>query len=260
MDWYYQNALVIHQDDLHLVVNGSGQVDLSILKPPPTAMLTCASLNDTPRIAKSVARGELSDTEIERLCLRIDCTVSPEPGLDMFYLKNPRSSYEDWQALGSYLLGLEEDYGASDWRGWTSRNWGPRWNPLERPSLTRGDEDGYHIVLFETSYDTLSNEFVQALKRHCGHEIAMESAATRGNPPAVYGISAIRGDVIGKGLWQLWQECVVEEDDLVYVSATLREDVVPSDVVEVYRLWDAGTARLGWPKERGLINRERHTR
>lgn len=163
------NVLVIHDDDLHLIVNDKGEVDFNLLRPMPGEMVVSEAWPDDAKFAASVARGNI-DVKDGRLSRPLE-----------YELKDGTRKYtapggmEGWEEFGRLILANVEHHGC--WHGakWSEENWGSMWGAYDS-SVTEPDYQGYRFVLFTTSWSQPDVGMMAQLETVCKHPIVMESS------------------------------------------------------------------------------------
>lgn len=173
------NVLVIHDDDLHLIVNDKGEVDFNLLRPMPGELVVSEAWPDDARFAVSVARGDVDAK---------DCRLSRPLEYELRDGTRKRAvpgRMEGWEEFGRLVLANEERHGC--WHGakWSERNWGSMWGAYDS-LVTEADHQGYRFVLFTTSWCQPDVDMMAQLETVCIHPIVMESSNE--DDGEVYGI------------------------------------------------------------------------
>ena len=210
------NQLIIHKDDLRLIVNGEGHVDFNLLRPQPGTLVVSAWSDTMGRLAEEIAlgKGELPEEWQNR-------ALSYELG-DGTTVHIDEPTLDDWTRFGNILAENRRLYGSPDWYDWDCENWGTKWNACET-ECSEPDEKGWCLVTFDTAWSQPSPEMMMELEQACTHPIYME--ATYEGEDIVVGIDGHR---IPESEWVLHSQhyyLAVPENDLDF-SDPIEMDVL----------------------------------
>ena len=163
------NNLVIHEDDLKLIVNEGGHVDFNLLRPQPETLVVSSWSPEEGRIAVEIAAGNIKEIPEEWNKHPLEYELANGTTIHM---KNP--TLEDWKRFGSMLTENHKRYGASNWYDWNNENWGTKWNACDT-IVTEPDEKGWCIVSFDTAWAQPEPDMMEELAGSSSHPIYMES-------------------------------------------------------------------------------------
>lgn len=163
------NNLVIHKDDLHLLVNEEGFVDFNLLRPQPPKLVTSAWSEDEAEHAKSIASGEDEREWLEVCSHPLAYELADGTSVS---IEDPAP--DDWRTYGMLLLENERLYGSSNWYDWNTDHWGTKWNACNQ-YVGDPDEEGYVLVTFDTAWSQPHPLMMAELGRACSHPMLMES-------------------------------------------------------------------------------------
>lgn len=166
------NHLRIHEDDLSLIVNKDGEVDLGILRPMPKSL----DIGNTNPVANDFAlrvyEGKATSFSGERSSLHRHLAYTVGKTGRKVAIESP--TIGDYWDFGKMLTENLERYGAVDWYDWCRREWGTKWNAQETEVYDDPEGNGYKVVCFNTAWSAPSVAFLESLFSRCSHEVSFE--------------------------------------------------------------------------------------
>ena len=166
--------MVVHTDDVRKLTNDRGDVDFELFRPMPDDLYLVEGSYTHAAIDAARARRHGDPERMERVVdeIGLDRLAS---GIDLGADGHPRvvSDLDGLCDAGDAYLENERRYGAINWYGWRTRNWGTKWNACETTVEPHGDSA---IVQFLTAWDAPDAGLCVEMIRACDHPVIMEHA------------------------------------------------------------------------------------
>lgn len=164
------NKVVLHEKDLRLLVNGSGEVDFNILRPMPKTLDIGSVSLETNRFAMDVFDGKVDSFPQRYPWLRthLDYAKSGKP----VHIERP--TLDDYREFGRLLCQNVERYGHTDWYSWcpSDDGWSTKWNACEG-KVGEPDGDGFVLVEFLSAW-CCPQSIIRLLRKRATHQIRFE--------------------------------------------------------------------------------------
>ena len=172
----------IHENDLHLLVNGNGKVDLVL---PVKAALTYGPFSlANEAFAIRLAKGKVSTL---KTAPHVDHLVYKSEDGEVFDVAVP--TLEDWHRFGRFLLSQKEKYGITSWEAQCGQMSDDEHDEFLREcSVSLPDAEGMVVVCFSEpdycrnvpifskfgTYASTNADPFKALSECCSHQVVME--------------------------------------------------------------------------------------
>ena len=167
--------MVVHKDDVADFVNEVGNVDFGIFRPIPRSLLLLEGsfANDAESAAHARKDGDSAAlVEIaEKLAERLG------EGIDFSRDTDSTRIVRDIDGLcdvGDLYLENKRLHGFRSWYGWSTENWGTKWNACDTSVKPLGETAV--VVEFDTAWNAPDESLCGEILRACKHPALMEHA------------------------------------------------------------------------------------
>lgn len=195
------NMLVMHKDDLPLIVNRTGEVDFQLLRPEPGLLAKSATSQEEDLLAARSA----FDGDWGPACELMDHREQNNTVSELNYslvngtfvhIVDPEIA--DYVRFGSLLYSARAKCGFDTQYEWRCNNWGTKWN-ARGTTIAGPDSSGQVFICFKSAWDVPNADMIADLRAACQREATLYSL-----PPHESGLVKNSCEVIGPA--SIWDD------------------------------------------------------